>query len=206
MDKLVILSLLISLSGFGFGEEQTAEGLAVSHSRDNLGNVEKFIAERKARFLINNHDMDIFGLMQDPQAQPAILPELMQKKVEREQARPKSIPLKKVLTAMDISMIIPSSQKFLVGSRVVRRGEVLPVTFGKHALALRVENVQSDGVVFRNMETGELAKKVMRSLPKGIQRGTRSGGLRSIMVKEGASEPLELNFVDDGFAPDDPRN
>ncbi|MEM9079756.1 MAG: hypothetical protein AAGC74_03585 [Verrucomicrobiota bacterium] len=161
------------------------------HARDSLAKLDEFVEDRRSSFAISGRAIDIFGLSQDPKTKPTqtLIPMKKKKKVQVRRT-----PLTQILDSMKVSMVIPKHEKFSVAGRTIRKGQVLPVSFGKESMRLRVESISSEGILFRNMQTGELAMKETRRLPKGVTIGDRSKAGKGIQsVRENEEAPLILS-------------
>lgn len=207
MVKITISSLIILLGvGLSFGKE--GESL---EARDHLDRIDDYILERSQTFKILDQKRDIFGLAQDIKKERLNrLEEIAKKNREKELAKKKKpdapkrqkIALSKVVSAMQIAMTLPGSQKAIIDGRTMGRGQKLRLQAGQDSFVLRVEKIKADGVIFRDINTGELALKSTRSDNLGIQ--TFEGrGIKPIngIVPTGDANDSAIQIRVDPFAP-----
>jgi hypothetical protein len=157
----------------------------------NVGAAEmdSYVASIASAFLIQKQERDAFGQSQDPDAKPVI-------KVAPEQKLRRITPVlaiqfSEIIQKIVVTTIMPGEQRFLVGTRSIKRGDQFPLIFrGKQILVL-VTEVTSQKISFRNLETGEIASRKLDMLPAGMTPGLH-GITAPGMISDRANAPIEL--------------
>ncbi len=142
------------------------------------------IASMKKRLSIAGSERGPFGLYQNPGRVPVI-------NHVAEEAR--KTPFSEFINGIQITVINSREKEFLVGARIFRLGQVFPIVRGGERLSVRVEEVGSSRVTFRNLQTGETALRRLDVLPDGITATAgvlRVQGVTSRTREE--AEPLRL--------------
>ena len=144
----------------------------------------------RSRLAINAMERGPFGLNQDPSKQTAtklFLP--------RKNTRKVVTPFADVVKAVPVAVVFPAEQEFLVGSRTIRAGDTFPLVVRDEKISVRVESVRSNGVVFKNLKSGERATKRLALRPEGVTPGGKIQSITGVVSAKGASkEPLHINL------------
>ena len=132
-----------------------------------------YLEKMRARTSMSKRITDPFGRYQDPDAAPA--PVAQPGPGGKNGTRPppqKIAPLQQALANLKVTTIIPGENRFLVGSRSYRKGELIPFKLRGKVMNVEVVSVSSAQIVFRNSETKETATMQINMLPPGMQPGT----------------------------------
>jgi|GEM_PF-668210 len=164
------------------------------------GDVEAHLVGLRSRLAINGKERGPFGLFQEPGKEPK-QPILTPSKRPEKQAE---IPFAAVINALRISTVIPDEKKFMVGARLLRVGQSLPLKVGGKTIRVEVVSVRIDEIVFRNLATNEEAVKRLDLLPEGVGRGSGSIVVPGMTPIGGRGEeaPLEMDL---GLPPEPPE-
>lgn len=178
------------------GQDQ-AEGSNVP-TRLVTEDVEGYLTGIRAKLAINSKDRGPFGLFQKPgkePAQPLLTP------FERPKKRAE-IPFATIVNALPVAAVIQAEGMFMIGSRSVKVGEVLPLVAGGRTVRAQVESVRAAEITFRNLANGDVAVKRLDMLPNGVRPG--GGVIRPPgVVPDGG--PLEVPVeLDLGLPPEAP--
>lgn len=150
-------------------------------------NADEFVNSISQSFGIANRDFDPFGLPQDPDHKPAT-PQPVE--AAPSDAVP-AIPFSEIINRIQITTVISSEQKFLVGARSFAVGDKFPLNFDGQTLWIEVTEVSARQVQFKNIQTGETAAQLLNILPPGMTPGT--GGITAPgMIPAGQQAPLDL--------------
>jgi len=150
-----------------------------------------YVERYAASFSIKSRSTDPFGRTQDPDAKVAAPAVLAQKKSPLYKPAPPT-PFKDIVEAIEVNMVIPTKQSFLVGDRSFRRGDVFTIQLptGK-VIKVQVMLVNSSQIAFRNLETGESGVRALNITPAGMQRGNK-GIVAPGMQPAGPNAPLMI--------------
>lgn len=130
--------------------------------------VEAFTLARAAVFAMASRTTDPFGLLQDPSVKP--LNRTPQDSIKRREALPPT-PLQEIITLIRVTTIMPAEKKFLVGTRVFKESDEFPINFQGKRIRMKVLQVSSSKIIFRNLDTGETASLSTGILPPGMVPG-----------------------------------
>lgn len=145
---------------------------------------QEWLAEMRASLPIAHRAHGPFGMRQNPSAP------IMKKK----QAPVRSDAFLNAIGAIKVTAVLPSDDKFVIGSREFREGEVLPVIRGKRQFNVKIVSVTLDNILFQNVDTGEFVKRNMNTLPKGMSPNGKMGNIKGITPSgRGKAEPLNLD-------------
>lgn len=194
MVKLTISILLImGLPVFAADEKLSLEAC------DNLKRIDDYIFERSELFKIREQKRDIFGLAQDiKQERVKRLAKVteIKKELQKKPEAPKreKVSLSKVVNKIKISMTMPRTQKAIIDGTPMVRGQKLRLQSGPDSFVLRVEKIRPDGVIFRDINTGELAKKSTSGNNTGIsryiQKGIKPAGI--VPASDAIDSPIQI--------------
>ncbi len=154
--------------------------------------MEGYLASVSSVFLSSSRATDPFGQLQDPDAKPAILA------VAKSSNRPVAIkmtPFTDIIALIEINTIMPASKSFLIKTRSVKQGEVLPLNFRSKTIRAQVVSVSGRQIDFRNLDTGETASRKIDALPVGMTPGS-SGISAPGMVPDRPDAPIQLEAED----------
>ena len=173
----------------------TASAHAVEPSRYAGQDPTEYLKTLEANLAVSSRETDPFGLLQDPDARPVEL-----KPQESQTPKIPAIPLADIIGRIQINTIMPSERKFLIGSRVVSQGDVLPVNFNGSVIRIQIVEVSSRRILFRNPENNDTYAREMDLLPPGMTRGTDEMTPPG-MVPDSSGTPLQLDP-----SPSNPQN
>lgn len=130
--------------------------------------VDAYTLARAGAFAMAGRTTDPFGLLQDPSVKP---PERTpQGDIKRREALP-PVALEEIIKLIRVTTIMPAEKKFLVGTRVFRESDEFPINFQGKRIRIKVVQVSSSKIVFRNLENGETATLSTGMLPPGMVPG-----------------------------------
>jgi hypothetical protein len=147
-----------------------------------------YIAKLASRFSIRSRTTDPFGQVQDPAAKP-VRP-LATKAAPQQAASAK--PFSDIVSRIRVTTVMPAERRFLIGTRSIAQGDSLPLVSNGTRYQIRVAEVSSRKIVFKNMETGETGELPLDVLPPGMERGTQ-GILAPGMQSARPDAPLEID-------------
>jgi hypothetical protein len=151
--------------------------------------LEKYVASISSVLLIRGRTTDPFGQLQDANAKPiakAPIPGAM-KRSSPIQATPFSDIVKMIV----VTTIMPGEKRFLIGTRSIKQGDQLPLTFRGRPIRVQVTEVTSRQIGFRNLDSGEIASRKLDILPPGMTSGN-NGFTAPGMVPDRPNAPIEL--------------
>ena len=90
---------------------------------------------------------------------------------------------------------MPGEKRFLVGTRSFRQGEQIPLSFRGKQIPVRITEVNSQQISFKNLESGEIASRKLDMLPVGMTPGNR-GITAPGMTLDRPNAPIELETGD----------
>lgn len=167
-------------------------------SRYAGADIEAYVAKLTGQFEIRNRASDVFGQFQDPNAKPIVKPSVARKPVRHFTAEPTK-PLSSILAQIEVTTVMPKSKRFLVGNRSIAQGEKLTLSHRGKQIQTQVMEVSSRKIVFKDLETGEIAVRQLKILPQGMTLGTR--GITALgMTPADSNAPLEVEGSPSPFA------
>jgi hypothetical protein len=169
-------------------------------SRYAGANIEAYVANLTSQFEIRNRATDVFGQFQDPNAKPIVKPAVARKPVRRFTAEPPK-PLSSIVSQIEITTVMPKTKRFLVGNRSIAQGENLTLSHRGKQIQTQIMEVSSRQIVFKELETGEIAVRQLKILPQGMTPGTR-GITAPGMTPADSNAPLEVGGSSTPFAGD----
>lgn len=131
--------------------------------------MESYVETTAAVFLMRGQETDPFGLIQDPNIKPLV-------KTSPTSTRPVIIPatpFPEIIRLIQVNTVVLGEQSFLINSRMVKKGEVLPIHFRGKEIRAQVIEVSARKISFKNLDTGEVASREMDMLPVGMTPGTK---------------------------------
>ncbi|RYD21596.1 MAG: hypothetical protein EOP88_10850 [Verrucomicrobiaceae bacterium] len=151
--------------------------------------MEGYISSISSVFLSRGRAADPFGQLQDPEARPAI------RAAAKPGSRPapiKATPFADIIALIEINTIMPGTKSFLIKTRSVKQGEMLPLNFRSKTIRAQVVAVSARQIDFRNLDTGETASRKIDALPVGMTPGSR-GISAPGMVPDRPDTPILLD-------------
>lgn len=140
-------------------------------------------------FAMSKRETDPFGRLQDPEAKPIIKRPVVD--APQRAAVAQITPFIDIVRLIQVTTIIPKERKFLLGSRVVQKGEEVSFAFRGRLVRVKVNDVTSRQITFQNIETGEVAARKLDLLPPGMSQGTRLLAARGLS-KDTSTTPIDL--------------
>jgi len=139
---------------------------------------------------IRNRNTDPFGQYQDPSAKPVVKAPTTAKvkRVTTVQATPFS----DIVRRIKVNTVMPAEKSFLIGTRTVKQGDELPLSFRGRQIKAQVSAVSSSAIEFRNSESGETASIKLNMLPAGMTPGS-SAITAPGMISDSPDAPLNLD-------------
>lgn len=132
---------------------------------------------------------DPFGQYQDPDAKPVIKPTVA--KLKRF-APVQTTPFSDIVRLIKVTTVMPSEKSFLVGTRTIKQGDQIPLSFRGKQIKVQVAAVTSSTIDFRNVESGEQASVRLNMLPVGMTPG-QNGITAPGMVADRPDAPIDLD-------------
>lgn len=132
---------------------------------------------------------DPFGQYQDPDAKPIIKPTVAKLK------RPSQVqatPFTDIVRLIKVTTVMPADKSFLVGTRTIKQGDLIPLSFRGKQIKVEVAAVNSSTIDFRNIESGEQASVRLNMLPVGMTPGN-NGITAPGMVPDRPDAPIDLD-------------
>lgn len=179
-------------------EETNVVKSEVQPTRLISGDVAEHVDGLRARLAINSKERGPFGLFQKPGKEPIktfVSPGTRVKKVY--------IPFQAVVDALPVAAVMASDKMFMVGSRLLQVGQVLPIVAENRTFKIQVEFVRADQIGFRNLADNQLAVKRLDLLPDGVSAGGGKMTPQGVTPTNGGSEePLQVDLLLPPSAPD----
>lgn len=147
-----------------------------------------YIAKLSSRFAIRSRTTDPFGQVQDPAAKP-VRP-VATKAAPQQAASAK--PFSDIVSRIRVTTVMPAERRFLIGTRSIAQGDSLPLVTNGTRYQIRVVEVSSRKIVFKNVENGETGELALDVLPPGMSRGSQ-GVLAPGMQAARPDAPLEID-------------
>jgi hypothetical protein len=102
---------------------------------------------------------------------------------------------------IEVTTVMPKTKRFLVGNRSIAQGEKLMLSHRGKQIQTQIMEVSSRQIVFKEVETGEIAVRQLKILPQGMTPGTR-GMTAPGMTPADSNAPLEVGGSSAPFAGD----
>lgn len=169
-------------------------------SRYAGADIEAYVANLTAQFEIRNRATDVFGQLQDPNAKPIVKPTVARNPVRRFTAEPPK-PLSSIVAQIEVTTVMPKAKRFLVGNRSIAQGDKLTLSHRGKQIQTQIMEVSSRQIVFKELETGEVAVRQLEILPQGMTPGTR-GITAPGMTPADSKAPLEVGGSSTPFSGD----
>jgi len=172
-------------------EAPSARELAATPSRNvTPDQIKAYVDSVSAVFSMRNRATDPFGLVQDPNAKPVIKPKLAT--TTRKYEPVKATPFSDIVKLIKVTTVMPGERSFLIGNRQIKQGDQLPITFRGRNIMIEVASVDSNRIMFRNLEDNETAALSLNLLPAGMNPGA-DGIAAPGMVADNPDAPLNLD-------------
>lgn len=138
---------------------------------------------------ISKRTTDPFGQVQDPDSRPVIKTPI----ARTQRAAPmQATPFADIVRLMKVTTVMPSERKFLIGTRSIKQGDRIPLTFRGRNIEVEVASVSSKSIDFRNVENGETASLSLNMLPPGMEPG--NDGIHAPgMMADNPNAPIDLD-------------
>jgi hypothetical protein len=149
-----------------------------------------YIEEIRATFSMRERETDPFGQYQDPDAKPIVKPVLAS---SSRPAQMQATPFADIVRLIVISTIMPGEKRFLIGTRSVAQGDILPLNFRGRQIRVQVTEVTGRQIGFRNLESGETAARKLDMLPAGMSMGNSQLISAPGMVRDRPDSPIDLD-------------
>ncbi len=152
--------------------------------------MEAYLISMTSVFSAMKREKDPFGQYQDPDSKPKV--QVAASGVTRP-APTKETPLTEIVGRLPITTIMPGEQSFLIGTRKVQLGQEVPLVWRGKTLRVKVTEVTSRLIAFRNVESGETGARTMDLMPVGMSIGNGSAEITAPgMVPDSPNAPIEL--------------
>ena len=140
-------------------------------------------------FVLKNRTMDPFGQVQDTTVKKIV--KNPEGNAPRRFKPIKPTSFSEVIGRIKVTTIMPSEQKFLIGTRSFKKGDAFPLGFRGRTIDVAVIGVTAQKIDFENTKTGEVASLKIKLLPDGMQSGT-SGTTPPGMAIDDNKAPLQV--------------
>jgi hypothetical protein len=154
--------------------------------------LESYVASLASVFSSRDRATDPFGQLQDPDAKPVIkTPVAGPKRIAPIQATP----FADIVRLLVVTTIMPGEKRFLVGTRSIKQGDQIPLSFRGKQIRVQITEVTSQQIAFKNLDNGETASRKLDMLPVGMTPGNR-GISAPGMTLDRPNAPIELETAD----------
>ena len=133
--------------------------------------LDAYVASVSSVFSMRTRTTDPFGQLQDPDAKPIVKATVA--KVPRRVAPVQATPFSDIVHLIKVTTVMPKDQCFLMGSRIIKQGDLINLAFRGKNLRVQVSAVSSRQIDFRNLENDETAALKLNVLPAGMTPGSR---------------------------------
>ena len=191
----IIFSALALFTTVAWGEDlnksktgdQSGETFLVVSSSKLIGEEKTtWIDSMRNKLSMAQRETGPFGLPQDPGA---------------EAAKPKREKIEKgafleAIAAIKVNTVMPSDNKFTIGSREFIEGDVFPLIKDQRQFNIEVVSVNMGSILFKNVNTGKLVKRNLHSLPAGMMKNSSLVAIQGIFPAN-KRNALPLNLDDE---------
>lgn len=156
--------------------------------------MDPYLAKMRAILAMNGRTQDPFGQYQDPNAKP-VEPAPTTNVRRFTSAKPTSFT--EIIGRIKVSTIMPSEDRFLVGSKSFKRGDRFDITHKGRSTKVEVVAVEALKIEFKNIASGEIASLKINLLPPGMQQGSdgiSTPGMTADKKDNGIDVDSESNF------------
>ena len=155
--------------------------------------LDAYLKAISSQFLIRTRERDPFGLVQNLDAVPAAKASIFGTTTAT-LAKP-ATPFRDIVPLIKVTSIIVRDKKILLGSRVFKQGELIPIQYQGKPLRVQITEVRSNHIVFRNLDTGETAIQSLGGPPVGMTLGGQGTSIQG-MTLDSPDAPIELDADD----------
>ncbi len=149
-----------------------------------------YIEARTSMFAMQGRANDPFGQLQDPNAKPVLKTTVA--KATRRIAPILATPFSEIIKLLKVTTIMPKEQRFLLGTRSIKQGDCVSLSFRGKNIRVQVSSVNSRQIEFLNLENNEAASLKLNILPPGMTAGT--GGITTLgKISNRQDSPIELD-------------
>jgi hypothetical protein len=170
---------------------KTKESPEFLSPRYQLAHIDSYIDDHEKTYDIRTLDIDPFGLPQDPSKKP-ITPKITPKRFHKYKNIPPT-PFADIIAALRVNAVMPHQQRFLIGSRSIRRGDKFPSVFRDKSITVQVLRVEGKKIDFLNTTTGETAALSLELLPPGMNRESGKANPPGL-VRNDPAAPIEVQL------------
>lgn len=132
-----------------------------------LADIDAYIAAMAARLSMRDRPRDPFGLSSNPSAEDAPVISTNNQPVVQAAAK---VPFEDIVQSIRVTAIMPAEKQFLVGSRAIREGDVLPLVSADGTVQVRVLGVRTGEILFENTADKSTATLRSQAMPQGMSR------------------------------------
>ena len=154
--------------------------------------LEPYVASISSTLLMRGRATDPFGQLQDPDAKPIIKAPVAG--AVKRAAPIQATPFADIVGMIVVTTIMPGEKRFLIGTRSVKQGDQLPLSFRGRPIRVQVTEVTSRQIGFRNLDSGETAARKLDLLPAGMTPGNNAITAPG-MVPDRPDAPIELEVA-----------
>ena len=151
--------------------------------------IESYLKSVSSTFLMRNRERDPFGMTQNPEAAPIAKVSIFGRSPV---VAKRATPLSEIIPMIAITTIMPGQKMFLVGSRPFKQGDLIPIRHQGKPLRVQITEVNSQQVVFRNLDTGETASRSLELRPAGMKPGGQGIAVPG-MTADSQNAPIDLD-------------
>ncbi|MGL4398922.1 MAG: hypothetical protein ACRCXD_03560 [Luteolibacter sp.] len=155
--------------------------------------LEAYVTSLASVFSSRERTTDPFGQLQDPDAKPVIKTPIAS--ATKRIAPAQATPFADIIQLITVTTIMPGEKRFLIGTRSIKLGDQIPVSFRGKQMRVLVTDVTSQLIAFKNLDNGETASRKLDMLPVGMNRGNR-GISAPGMTLDQPNAPIELETPD----------
>ena len=152
--------------------------------------LDAYVADRCSVFSMRERVTDPFGQLQDPDAKPVI--KTPAAKTTRRAPPVQATPFSDIIRLIKVTTVMPKEKCFLIGTRTIRQGNRLTLAHRGKNIRVEVISVNSQQIVFSNLDNSETASLKLNALPDGVTHGTRGITVRG-MVPDRPDSPIDLD-------------
>lgn len=195
--KTTSSTLLITLLMLGGAAAQNAENKGEATSPTILASrlvgpdiMKDHLQTISSNCVMAKRTTDPFGQLQDPNAAPKVVktPTRSQKRF----ASAKPTAFSEIIGKIKVNTIMPSENRFLIGTRSFSKGDRFPIEFRGRPIQVEIIKVTGTQIDFANTQTGEVASVKLKMLPPGMSAGN-DGISTPGMVPNQKDAPLQID-------------
>lgn len=155
--------------------------------------LESYVTSLASVFSSRERATDPFGQLQDPDAKPIIKNPIAS--TTKRIAPAQVTPFADIVRLIVVTTIMPGEKRFLVGTRSIKQGDQIPLSFRGKQIRVLITEVTSQQIAFKNLDTGDTASRKLDMLPVGMTPGNR-GITAPGMTLDRPNAPIELETAD----------